>query len=115
MVAVSSSRFERRKTKVAIGFLIQLDDPGGRFEACQPLYGDLSSAGGWHVTVAACGGDHMRSGVFEIRLSGRGRDVQAERVWLPQTVDVAAGADLGNGMRAVMAYGLPILWSEDEP
>lgn len=59
VLAVSSSRFERRGTKLAIGYLLQLDSLGGRFEAVDnPLFGDLSSAGGWHVTVAATGGDH---------------------------------------------------------
>lgn len=58
VVAVASSRFERRGTKVSIGYLLQLDGIGGRFEACDnSLYGDLSTAGGWHVTVAAAGGD----------------------------------------------------------
>lgn len=59
VVAVSSSRFERRGIKVGIGYLIALDDAGGRLEAADnPLFGDLSGAGGWHVTLAACGADH---------------------------------------------------------
>lgn len=67
IVAVTSSRFERRGEKIGIGYALKLDKAGGRLETCDnPLFGDLSNAGGWHVTVAALGGDNT----FAKNLSG---------------------------------------------
>jgi DNA invertase Pin-like site-specific DNA recombinase len=62
VIAVTSSRFERRDTKVGVGFLLDLDKLGGRLEtADNPLFGDLTNQGGWHITVAACSADNEYS------------------------------------------------------
>jgi hypothetical protein len=56
----------------------------------------------------------MRSGKFRIVVRGARRDVHVEQAWMVQKVDVAAGADLGNGVRAAIVMGsLPVLWSQD--
>lgn len=62
VVAVTSSRFLRSDERIGVGYLLELDSAGGRLESCDnPLFGDLSNAGGWHVTVAALGGDFAYS------------------------------------------------------
>ena len=62
VIAVTSSRFLRSDERIGVGYLLELDAAGGRLEAADnPLFGDLTNPGGWHVTVAALGGDYSYS------------------------------------------------------
>ena len=62
VVAVTSSRFERRGTAVGIRFILDLAEVGGRLETCDsPQFGDVSNLGGWIVSVAAGDADNTYS------------------------------------------------------
>jgi DNA invertase Pin-like site-specific DNA recombinase len=54
----------------------------------------------------------LRSQPFELRLAGRGMGVVVNREWLTEQVDLARGADLGDGMAAVIASVGPVYWSK---
>lgn len=71
-------------------------------------------ADAWESWTHAERAAYLRAGQFQIQLSGRGKDVHAELVWLVQKIDVKAGADLGDGMRGTIVMGgMPVLWSDE--
>lgn len=62
VIAVTSSRFERRGVAVGLTFILRLAELGARLEVTDnPLFGDVSNLGGWITTVASGDADNSYS------------------------------------------------------